>query len=78
MDEGIKKLLEKNLAVSEESLKLLKKMHRSAVAARVFKVLYWLMILGIIVGSYIYLKPYIAKLQTMIQNVQNLQKNLPF
>ncbi|KKS16121.1 MAG: hypothetical protein UU71_C0007G0001 [Parcubacteria group bacterium GW2011_GWB1_41_6] len=78
MDEEIKKILLRNLEVSEQSLKILKKMRGAQVAARVFKVIYWLMILGIIVGGYIYLKPYLAKLQAMIQNVQNLQQNLLF
>jgi hypothetical protein len=78
MDADIRKLLEKNLATSQESLKILKKMHRATVVARVFKVLYWLMIMGITVGAYIYLKPYIIKLQEMIQRVSELQQNIPF
>jgi hypothetical protein len=72
MDEETKKLLEKNLAVSQESLKILKKMHRGAMISRFLKVLYWLMILGIIIGGYIYLQPFIHQLQDIYQGLPDL------
>lgn len=63
-DEELKQLLKKNIEVSEESLGILKKMRRAALMGRFFSFLKWVIIIGISVGAYYYIEPY---LQTMIK-----------
>jgi len=59
MDEYEKELMRKNLEVSQESLKILKKMNRARLVGRVFHALKWLVIIGISLGSYYYIEPYL-------------------
>ncbi|NOY35326.1 MAG: hypothetical protein GXP44_00080 [bacterium] len=59
MDEYEKELMRKNLEVSQESLKLLKKMHRARMVGGTLKVFKWMIIIGISLGSYYYVEPYL-------------------
>jgi hypothetical protein len=68
-DEEIRQLLKKNIEVSEESLGLLKKMHRAAVIGRFFSFMKWVVIIGISVGSYYLIEPYIKKLTGTLNSV---------
>lgn len=77
MDDYIKKLLEKNLEVSERSYQLLQKMHRAALWGRFFYVFKWLIIIGLTVWSYLALQPYLQKLLGMGQQLNSLQNSLP-
>ncbi len=72
-DKQLKDLLKKNIEVSEESLSILKKMHRAAVTARVFWVLKWLIIIGASIGAYYYLEPY---LQNFIKTLNSINTGL--
>ncbi len=58
MDEEIKKLLEKNLEVSKESLRVLQKMHRAVVWGRVFKAVKLVIIIALLIFLFIKLQPY--------------------
>lgn len=77
MDEELKQLLRKNIEVSEESLRILKKINRAAVMGRVFKFFKWLIIIGISVGSYYYIEPYIGQLTDLLKQLQKFQNFLP-
>ncbi len=61
-EEYVKDLLKRNLEVSEESLKILQKMHRAQVIGRTFKILKWLVIIAITLGVYYYIEPYLKML----------------
>jgi len=61
-DEELKQLLKKNLEVSEESLRILKKMNRVRIFGNIYTFLKWVIIVGVSVGLYYYLDPYIKKL----------------
>ena len=83
MESDIKDLLRKNLEVSEESLKLLQKMHRAALWGRFFNFLKWVIIIGATVWGYWALQPYLEQLlgfSTQIEGsgyldvLKNLQK----
>lgn len=76
-DDDLKKLLQKNLEVSEESLKILKKINRAAVMGRVFRFFKWLIIIGISVGAFYYIEPYIGQLTDLLKQLQKLQNILP-
>jgi predicted MFS family arabinose efflux permease len=88
---GLKELLKRNLEVSEESLKILRKMNRERITARVFLILKWIVIVGFSFATYYYLEPYLKNLLGMAGNLSsglekikqasetlpNLQKLLP-
>jgi len=56
--EQIKKLLKRNLEVSEESFKILKKMHKAQVWGRIMRISKWVLILSLAFGTYYYIQPY--------------------
>ena len=70
MEEEIKKILNKNLAVSEETLKIIKKIHRVQSVGRFLKVFKWLMIAALSFGFYYYF--------TIMNNQIDLGRSLAF
>jgi len=84
MDPELKKLVRENLELSKENNEILKKMHRGAVWGRVFRILYWVIILGAMFGAYYVLQPFIDSLVEAYKNlmggvesVQNISDSLP-
>lgn len=73
-ERGIKELLQKNLEASEESLKILRKMRRAAIAGRFFWVLKWAVIIGLSVGAYYYIEPYLRAIMNSFNTVNNLNQ----
>jgi hypothetical protein len=65
----IKTLLKKNLEISKESYKILKKVHRSQKIGRVLKTVYWLIIIGGLFGAYYYLQPVISSLIDSVKQI---------
>ncbi len=73
MDEYVKELMRKNLEVSQESFKILKKMHRARIWGGVFKTIKWIVIIALSVGSYYYVEPYLNK---MIDTVSSMSSSM--
>lgn len=71
-EEETKKILEENLEISRQSLKILKGIRRANRLNMVFKILYWLVILGIMAGVYYFAEPYIKSAINTIQEVQQI------
>jgi hypothetical protein len=71
--EEIKRLMRKNLSVSEECLQILKKMHRAQLMGRLLKVLKWLIIVALALGAYYYAQPY---MDTFWQAMTELRQGL--
>lgn len=69
--DDIKNLLRKNLEVSEKSLNILQKMHRAQTTGRIFAILKWVVIIGISVGLFYYLEPYLKSLMNTLNTVIN-------
>lgn len=69
MDEYAKEMLRKNLEVSQESLKILKKMNRARVVGGVLKVFKWVIVIGISFGAYYYIEPYLKGLMNVYNNI---------
>ncbi|MFC1756856.1 hypothetical protein ACFLZC_01710 [Patescibacteria group bacterium] len=67
----IKQLLKKNLATSQESLKILKKMHKMQKLGRVFKILYWVVIISLVFGAYYFVLPYIQMLSDTFDDIKS-------
>ena len=57
MESDERKMLTQTLKLAEENNKLLKKMNRSIQWGRLFKMLYWVVIIGSAVGAYYFLQP---------------------
>jgi uncharacterized membrane protein len=47
----------------EENNKLLRKMHRAALWGRIFHFFYWAAIIGLSVGAYYFIQPYVDQVQ---------------
>ncbi|MFA5987333.1 MAG: hypothetical protein WC797_01620 [Candidatus Paceibacterota bacterium] len=62
MDQEDKKILKEVLELSKENNSALKKMHRSAVYGKIFKLFYWAVIIGAGVWSYYLLQPMVDQL----------------
>ncbi len=59
MDIEDKKKIDRALALSEENNKILKTLLRNMRWGRLFKTMYWLVILGVSIGAFLHFQPYI-------------------
>ena len=75
MDEEERELLEKTAESTEECLKILKKIQRGRRFEMITRILYWLIIVGLAVGTYYYIQPYINNLLSIYKNINtNIKK----
>ena len=59
MDPEMKKLLETIVENTQENNVLLKKMHRSILWGRFFKIAYWVVLLALAMGAFYIIQPYV-------------------
>ena len=73
MEEGeIKSLLRRNLELTRENNKLLKKIRRNGFIANIMRIIWWGIIFGIPLFLYYYVfQPYLIELNNAYQEVQN-------
>ena len=64
MDSDSKELLE----LTRENNKILRKMRRAQKIASYVRAFYWLVIIGVTVGSFYFLQPYVSQLQKFMQD----------
>jgi len=55
-----RELLKKSIELSEESNKILRSMRRATRWNNVFRVIYWIVILGAAFGAYYFIQPYVS------------------
>jgi len=72
MDFDEKKLLEETLELSKENNKILKKLRNAMRVSRFFKVVYWTVIIGSMLGAYYYFQPLIDNLVGAYEGVTSL------
>lgn len=58
-----RQLLIQTHRLAEENNTLLRKMRRTALVGRIFHTLYWVIIIGLSVGAYYVVQPYVGQLQ---------------
>jgi hypothetical protein len=63
MENEERRLLEETAALTKENNALIKKMHRSMVLGRTIKIIYWVIIIGVAVGAFYFVQPYVDQLQ---------------
>lgn len=62
IDPELKTLLEKNIEKSEETLSVVKGLRSMQRWGSFFTILKWVLIIGVSLGAYYYIEPYLAKL----------------
>jgi len=84
MDPEDKKILEETLDLTRKNHKILVKIRRQQVWARIYRIFYWIVILALAFGLYVWLQPKISKVSALfgkvgegMENISDLGKNLP-
>lgn len=67
MDSELKKMVEESLELSRENNKILHSLRSSARWGRVFRIFYWVVIIGSMLGAYYYLQPFLKVITTQYQ-----------
>lgn len=62
MDPKDRELLEKTFDLAKENNSLLRSMRRSMRISQAFRVFYWLVIIGLSIGAYYVIQPYVDQL----------------
>jgi hypothetical protein len=62
MDPEVKKLLEENLKLSKENNIMLLKIRSVQRWAQITRIFYWFIIIGITIGAFYFIKPYLGNL----------------
>lgn len=75
MDPESRKLLENTHSLAEENNKMLHAMRRSMFWSHVSSALYWVVIIGISVGAFYFLQPYVNQLIKTYGTVSAVLKN---
>ena len=76
MDEEFKKLLEENIEISRESLRILKGIRRHNRISSAFKIFCWLIIIVAAAGALYFLQPYIKQGLAIINQAQETLSGL--
>ena len=83
-NEEFKKLMEENLELSKDSNKMLHKLRGAQKKEQLFRGIYWLIIIAIAVGGFVYIKPWLAKIETMysefgksFSDIKNIGNSFP-
>ncbi len=78
MNEQEKNLLEQTYKLTKENNEMLHKVYRGQRRALVFRVVYWIIILGFFYGAYVYVEPYIKKVITVYSSTNQSLQNIAF
>jgi hypothetical protein len=65
----LKELVRRNIALSEETNRMVHSMHRSSMWSMVFRVIWWLVILGASAAVYAYLAPYLEQIWKLYDSI---------
>jgi hypothetical protein len=65
-----KEMLKKTLELTQENNRMLQYIRRSIVRGRIFKIIYWVVIIGAGIGAYYYIEPYIDTAISAYGNVK--------
>lgn len=76
MDEELRSLVEETKELVEENNKILHSIQRTTRLGFFVKLLYWLVVFGIAVGAFYYVKPYIEQLMKVYESVKQTESKL--
>lgn len=79
-----KEILQKTNDLAKENNKILKSIRRSNRWSTIFRLFYWLIIIGVSIGAFYFIQPYIDPLinaykgiQTDINNIKSVTNKIP-
>lgn len=72
-----REMLEKAVALAEENNKMLHAMRRSMFWSRVMNTLYWIAIIGVSIGAFYFVQPYVEKVMKIYDSVNGVLNNFP-
>jgi len=70
-----KELLEKSVILAEDNNKMLRSMRNSMRWGRIMTVVYWVLIIGISVGAFYFLQPYVDQVVKTYGSFSNFIRN---
>ncbi len=80
----MKQKIDELFELTKENNKLLRKMRSSQKWASITRLLYWIVIIGVSIGAYYYVEPYLKQIinvysqgVTTLDKVQNFSNSLP-
>jgi len=76
MDPESKKLLEETYSLAEENNKMLRAIRRSMLWSRITSTLYWVLIIGISVGAFYFIQPYLEQLMGAYSDAKSNLDNI--
>ena len=71
LDPKEEKLLEETYEIEKENNEMLRSLYRNMWTGRLLSVVYWVLILGLMAGSFYFAQPYIEKLMNMYNQASN-------
>ena len=76
MDPESEKLLQSIYSLEYENNKILRSMKRSMVWGQIMSVVYWLIIIGVSIGAFYFLQPYINKIMDLYNSVSGVEQKI--
>ena len=76
MNPNDKELIQKTYELSEENNKILKGIRSSNRWATAFKIFYWIIIIGVAVGAFYYVQPYVDIAMKAYTSIRGDLKNV--
>ena len=71
MDSDLKKAVEESLELSRENNKILRRMQSNLRWGRAFRIFYWVIIIGSMLGTYYYFQPFFEDLLKRYNSVMS-------
>lgn len=71
MDKDEKDLLEKTLEIEKENNHILKGLRNTNRWTTFFRIAYWVIIIGVAVGAFYFIQPYVNNIINTYENIQN-------
>ncbi len=76
MEEKDRELLRATLKLAEENNRILAKLYRSWWWSRAWKWFYWLVIVGVALGAFYFLQPYVDRLKQLYYSSESQLENV--
>ena len=75
MDSDEKEMLEETLELSQDNNKMLHTIRRELFWSKVMNIIYWIIIIGVSVGVFYYIQPYLDNLLDTYESVKGQIQN---
>lgn len=76
MDDEIKKLLKQNIENTQEILHTVKKLNRHILWQRIFRIIKWTVVIGLIIFGFFQIQPYLDLIYSSFQKLGEMSDQL--